>query len=99
MDDSSRWTMDIDSLSPMLTTVRASHTTPGPHPSNISLDCLGLLLTDTYPLTDGDIVATNSSTEAISMYLAAPHKQQLTTTQLYCSSHIHHALATGESGI
>ncbi|KAF8509242.1 hypothetical protein JB92DRAFT_3144757 [Gautieria morchelliformis] len=66
MDDSSLLTMDLGYfLGPMRATVRATHTTPFPCLSSISLDGLGISLTDTYSLTDGDIAASNAPTEAI----------------------------------
>ncbi|KAF8515659.1 hypothetical protein JB92DRAFT_2914017 [Gautieria morchelliformis] len=60
INDSSCFTMELDFLDPMRATVGATHTTPC-----ISLDYLRILLTDTHPLTDGGIAASNAPTEAI----------------------------------
>jgi hypothetical protein len=83
-----------DFLGTMLATVRESHTTPDPHPSRMCLDCLGILLTGTYSFTDRVISASDFSTEAISTYLAAPHKTTINPT---CSPRLDNAFPNGES--
>ncbi|KAF8509237.1 hypothetical protein JB92DRAFT_3120019 [Gautieria morchelliformis] len=69
MDDSSHFTIDLDFLGPMRTTVVATHMTPGPCLSSISLDCLDILLANTYSLTDANIAASNGPiTPAFTMH-------------------------------